>query len=60
MDAGGRGAARDPVRAHMWFALAAARGDAQAVRAQAAMAGKMTPAEIAEAEGLAAANAPAR
>ena len=54
MHAGGRGAPRDPVQAHMWFALAAARGDAQAARAQIAMAAHMTPpAEIAEAERLA-------
>jgi TPR repeat protein len=50
----GRGVPRDYVRAHMWANLAAAAGDAQyAGYNRDVMVGKMTPAQIAEAQRLA-------
>lgn len=47
MLANGNGAARDHVEAYKWLNLAAAQGDARAARGRDALAGKMTPAEVA-------------
>ena len=49
----GQGEPQDYVLAHMWFNLSAARGDAEAARKRDLIAGKMTPAQIAEAQKLA-------
>ena len=48
----GQGAPQDYVQAHMWFNLAAARGNADAARKRDLVAAKMTPAQIAEAQKL--------
>lgn len=48
-------APRDPVRAHMWYDLAAAHGSADAARKRDQLARQMSAAEIAEARRLAAA-----
>ena len=58
MYAQGRGVPQDYAQAHMWFSLAASRAPDAAVRGQAvkacdAVAAKMTPAQIAEAQRLA-------
>ena len=56
MYANGESVPQDYVLAHMWFNLAAAQGDADAGRpaaARAAVAEKMTPDQIAEAQRLA-------
>jgi TPR repeat protein/predicted aspartyl protease len=49
----GRGVPQDYVSAHMWFNLAAGAGNQSAVRNLNIVAGWMTPAQIAEAQGLA-------
>ena len=58
MYAQGRGVPQDYAQAHMWFSLADSRAPDAAVRGQAvkardAVAAKMTPAQIAEAQRLA-------
>ena len=53
MYANGQGVAKDYVRAHMWFSLAAAQGDANAANNRDSVAKLMTPAQIAEAQKLA-------
>jgi TPR repeat protein len=54
MYANGQGVPRDYVRAHMWLNLAAAQGDYKAAEEERAkVERKMTPAQIAEAQGLA-------
>lgn len=55
----GQGVARDVVRAHLWFDLAAAQGDSFAAEALAALEVGMTAAQLAEARALAAAWKPA-
>ena len=54
MYAEGRGVAQDYVQANMWFNLAAAQGNKEAVKARDDLTAKMTPAQIAEAQRLAA------
>ena len=49
----GRGVPQDYVQAHMWWSLAAAKGDADAINNLDQIAAKMTPAQIAEAQKLA-------
>ena len=49
----GQGVAQDFVEAQMWFNLAAAKGDEDATKNRDIVAGKMTPAQIAEAQRLA-------
>src|SRR5579872_2523611 len=49
----GFGVPQDYVQAHMWFNLAASRGDANGAKYRDIVAGKMTPADIAEAQRLA-------
>ena len=51
--ANGRGVPQDYVRAHMWFSLAAARGQQIAVKTLEMAERKMTPAQITEAQKLA-------
>ena len=51
----GLGVLQDYVEAHMWFNLAASRGEAAAVSERDAVAAKMTPAQIAAAQQRAAA-----
>ena len=53
MYAKGQGVPMDDVRAHMWFNLAAAKGDANAVKNRDIAASKMTPQQMAEAQKLA-------
>jgi TPR repeat protein len=53
MYAEGHGVAQDYVQAHMWFNLAAAKGDANGSRDRSMVAGQMTTPEIAEAQRLA-------
>ena len=53
MYAEGRGVPQDYVRAHMWFSLAAARGQQIAVKTLEMAERKMTPAQITEAQKLA-------
>ena len=53
MYAKGRGVLQDDVQAHMWVNLAAARGNEHARKARDLLAGKMTLAQIAEAQRLA-------
>lgn len=48
----GRGTAQDNVRAYVWFSLAAAQDEANARQARAFVAGRLTPAETAEAQRL--------
>jgi TPR repeat protein len=50
---GGLGVPQDYVVAHMWFNLAAARGDKDAAKNREIVAKQMTPAQIAEARKLA-------
>ena len=49
----GQGVPMDDVRAHMWFNLAAVKGDADAVKNRDIAASKMTPQQMAEAQKLA-------
>ena len=49
----GLGASQDYVLAHMWFNLAASRGEMGAVKEREALAAKMTPQQVAEAQNLA-------
>jgi len=49
----GKGVQQNYVQAYMWLSLAAARGDREAVKARDFITGKMTPAQIAEAQKLA-------
>ncbi len=49
----GKGVTHDIVQAHMWYTLAAASGDRSAGALRDALAKKMTPAQIAEAQKLA-------
>jgi TPR repeat protein len=49
----GRGVPTDYVRAHMWLNLSAAQGFEQAATSRDRVALRMTPAQIAEAQGLA-------
>jgi TPR repeat protein len=53
MYAQGRGVTQDYVLAHMWFNLAAARGNINGVKYRDLVASIMTPAQIAEAQKLA-------
>ncbi|MER2604322.1 MAG: hypothetical protein ABTQ29_00665 [Siculibacillus sp.] len=46
----GRNGAVDMIAAHMWFNLAAARGNREAIRYRQEIAGEMTSAEVAEAQ----------
>ena len=49
----GLGVLQDYVEAHKWFNLAASRGEVAAVAERDVLAGKMTPAQVAEAQALA-------
>jgi len=49
----GEGVAKNPVRAHMWFSFAAARGDAKAKAELREVARAMTKEEISQAEAMA-------
>lgn len=49
----GQYVAQDYIRAHMWYNIAAAKGDDIAQKYRATVAKKMTPAQIAEAQKLA-------
>jgi TPR repeat protein len=49
----GWGVPKDYVLAYMWFILAAAQGDEEAVKLRDIVAGRMTPAQIAEAQRMA-------
>ena len=49
----GQGVPQDYVHAHMWWNLAAAKGHANAIKNRDIIAGKMTPAQITEAQKLA-------
>jgi len=49
----GRGVTQNYVQAHMWFKLAAARGQIDAGKWRDSLAKLMTPAQIAEAQKLA-------
>jgi TPR repeat protein len=49
----GEGVPRNPVRAHMWFGFAAARGDAKAKAELRAVSRTMTREEISQAEAMA-------
>ena len=53
MYSNGQGVSQDYIEAHAWFALAAAQGDKDAVKNRDALAKRMTPAQIAEAQKLA-------
>jgi TPR repeat protein len=53
MNANGHGVPQDFVKAHMWFNLSAAQGEAEAAENRDIVAAKMTPAQIAEAQKLA-------
>ncbi len=48
----GTGVTQDYVQAHMWFNLAAVKGDETATKNRDIVAKKMTPAQIAEAQKL--------
>lgn len=50
----GEGVPQDYVKAHAWFNLAAAQGDSEAAEQRDCLAARMTPAQIAEAQALAA------
>jgi TPR repeat protein len=52
-DLGGHGVPQDYVQAHMWFNLAGASGNADAVKNRETVAAKMTPEQISEAQRLA-------
>lgn len=49
----GEGVPKSPKRAHMWFTLAAARGDAQAKAELHEVSRAMTPQEVSEADAMA-------
>ena len=49
----GRGVLQDFVQAHMWYNLSAAQGETRSAEARDALAQRMTPAQIAEAQRLA-------
>ena len=49
----GKGVTQDYIRAHLWFNLGAASGSADAVKSRDAVAGRMTPQQIAEAQQIA-------
>ena len=49
----GRGVRQDFIQAHMWYNLSAAQGEERAAEARDALAKRMTPAQIAEAQRLA-------
>jgi TPR repeat protein len=49
----GYGVPQDYAQAHMWFNLAGASGDADAIKKRDTIARKMTPDQIAEAQRLA-------
>ena len=51
----GLGAVQDYIRAHMWFNLAASRGEAEAVTERDALAARMAPEQVAKAQEQAAA-----
>jgi len=53
--AAGRGVPQDYVEAHKWFGIAAAAGDSDSPRAQAAIEARMTAGQIQKAKALAAA-----
>ncbi len=53
MYAKGHGSTKDYVLAHMWFSLAAARGDKVAIKTRDTLEEFMTPDQIAEAQRLA-------
>ena len=53
LHASGRGVPQDFVLAHFWYNLAAANGAPPAAAARDALAARMTPAQVAEAQGLA-------
>ena len=53
MYANGRGVPQDYVQAHKWYNLGAVAGDKDAIKNRDNVAGKMTPAQIAEAQKLA-------
>jgi TPR repeat protein len=53
MYAEGRGVRQDFIQAHMWYNLSAAQGEERAAEARDALAKRMTPAQIAEAQRLA-------
>ena len=46
----GRGVLQDSIQAHKWYNLAAAKGEQKAAESRDALANKMTPAQIAEAQ----------
>jgi len=48
----GHGVPRDYVQAYLWFSLAGSGGDAKSIKNRDTVAGKMTPAQIAEAQRL--------
>jgi len=48
----GNGVIQDQVQAHMWFSVAAAKGNGRALEIRDALAKSMTPAQIAEAQRL--------
>jgi len=56
----GVGVVQDYVAAHMWFNLSASKGEAAAVKERDAVAAKMTPGQVAEAQKRAAAWPPQR
>jgi TPR repeat protein len=49
----GQGVAQDYIRAHMWYNLAAVKGDADSVKNRDIIAAKMTSQQIAEAQKMA-------
>jgi TPR repeat protein len=49
----GQGSFKDNVYAHMWWSIAAASGDKDAVKNRDIMAKRMTAADISESQGLA-------
>jgi TPR repeat protein len=53
MYAQGNGVLQDYIQAHMWYNLSAAHGERRAAEARDALANKMTPTQIAEAQRLA-------
>jgi uncharacterized protein len=53
MYANGEGVPQDYAAAHMWFNLAAASGNKNAVKARNIVAAELTPAQVAEAQTLA-------
>ena len=53
MYANGLGVQRDFVQTHMWWTLAAAQGQTEAAKYREVLASQMSPAQIAEAQGLA-------